>query len=189
MQISLTKQYIAQTFKTLAASKEINKITIQNIVDHAQINRKSFYYHFANISALICYIFDSELTAHLKHVPSSSTDFPEVAQYITGNRSFYARIMNSRESPVWEQHVFDLYCNCCRQDFKSVCNQKHIPFSEDEMHPGIVFCANAGCQTVFQAVRHGSSFSNEERFFYMQKHRDLTMNVICGLVDVHAHHG
>lgn len=41
-----TKAVIGQTFVELCETKELNKISIQELAEKAQINRQTFYYHF-----------------------------------------------------------------------------------------------------------------------------------------------
>ncbi len=58
----LTKQLIAQTLKELVKHMPLDKISVQHIVDACELNRKTFYYHFQDKQALICWIFDSEFS-------------------------------------------------------------------------------------------------------------------------------
>ena len=41
-----TKAVIGQTLITLCETKEVNKISVQEIAEKAQVNRQTFYYHF-----------------------------------------------------------------------------------------------------------------------------------------------
>lgn len=47
-----TKALIVDTFWKLLEEKPYNKITVQDIVDHCQVNRNTFYYHFQDIPTL-----------------------------------------------------------------------------------------------------------------------------------------
>lgn len=50
-----TKKAISDAFWQLLEENPYNKITVQSIVDHCQVNRKTFYYHFPDIPALTEY--------------------------------------------------------------------------------------------------------------------------------------
>ncbi len=50
---SSTKQQIAQALETLAEKKNIDKITIRDIVEECHISRQAFYYHFRDILDVI----------------------------------------------------------------------------------------------------------------------------------------
>lgn len=47
-----TPKAISDAFWQLLEEKPCNKITVQNIVEHCQVNRNTFYYHFQDIPAL-----------------------------------------------------------------------------------------------------------------------------------------
>ena len=55
----ITKHALASSLLNLLQQKRLDRITIQEIVDGASVNRQTFYYHFADIFALTRYmVFD-----------------------------------------------------------------------------------------------------------------------------------
>ena len=50
---NMTKRALAHSLKKLLARTTLDKITIQNIVDDAEVSRKTFYYHFQDIYDLL----------------------------------------------------------------------------------------------------------------------------------------
>lgn len=52
----ITKQALANSLEELLKHKRLDRITIQEIVDGASVNRQTFYYHFADIFALTRYM-------------------------------------------------------------------------------------------------------------------------------------
>ena len=48
-----THDAIIQSFAQLLDEKPLNKITVKDIVARCDINRNTFYYHFADIPALV----------------------------------------------------------------------------------------------------------------------------------------
>ena len=48
-----TKQALIESFLKISAEKPIEKITVRDIVEDCGVNRNTFYYHFADIYALI----------------------------------------------------------------------------------------------------------------------------------------
>lgn len=63
---STTKKAIAFALKELLAEKLLNKITINDIAEKAEINRQTFYYHFQDIVDLIEWICMTDGDAVLK---------------------------------------------------------------------------------------------------------------------------
>ena len=57
---SPTKRALAASFKKLLASNPLNKITVKDIVEDAQVNRQTFYYHFHDVYDLIQWILEEE---------------------------------------------------------------------------------------------------------------------------------
>ena len=62
-----TNKQIAASLKKLMKEKTFSKITVSEIVADCNINRKTFYYHFEDIYALLKWIFDIEAIEIVKH--------------------------------------------------------------------------------------------------------------------------
>ncbi len=56
-----TQRLIADALRRLMQDKELDKITVQEIADEANVNKKTFYYHFHGITDLVCWMYTSEL--------------------------------------------------------------------------------------------------------------------------------
>ncbi len=48
-----TEEIMENAFRTLMHEKKVDNITVNDIIDHAHINRKTFYYHYGSICDLI----------------------------------------------------------------------------------------------------------------------------------------
>lgn len=55
-----TKKALAESLKKLMRAKPFSKITVTEIVNDCGVNRKTFYYHFEDIYALLRWIFEEE---------------------------------------------------------------------------------------------------------------------------------
>ena len=55
-----TKRAIAASLKKSMAQKPLSKITVSEIIADCGVNRKTFYYHFEDIYALLRWILDEE---------------------------------------------------------------------------------------------------------------------------------
>ena len=55
-----TKRALAESLKKLMRAKPFSKITVTEIVNDCVVNRKTFYYHFEDIYALLRWIFEEE---------------------------------------------------------------------------------------------------------------------------------
>ena len=57
---NLTKRALASSMKKLLTQKKLDDITVQNIVDDAEVSRKTYYYHFQDVYDLLEWIFLDE---------------------------------------------------------------------------------------------------------------------------------
>ena len=62
-----TKKTIAASLKKFMEKKPLSKITVSEIVADCGINRKTFYYHFEDIQALLKWILEEEAVEVVKN--------------------------------------------------------------------------------------------------------------------------
>ena len=60
---NITKKALAMALKDLMRETPFEKITITDICEKCDMNRKSFYYHFKDKYDLVVWIFDTEFMA------------------------------------------------------------------------------------------------------------------------------
>lgn len=56
-----TKRTLADSLKKAMKSKSFSKITVSEIIKDCGVNRKTFYYHFDDIYALLKWMFEEEV--------------------------------------------------------------------------------------------------------------------------------
>lgn len=61
-----TKRTLSSSLKKLMEHKKLSKITVSEIVADCGLNRKTFYYHFEDIYALLKWTFEQETVEILK---------------------------------------------------------------------------------------------------------------------------
>ncbi len=86
-----TKRALADAMKRLMEQTPFSKISVGDICQACQMNRKSFYYHFRDKYDLVNWIFQSEF---LSAVPWDQYDSPQpiiraLCFYFYENRAFY----------------------------------------------------------------------------------------------------
>lgn len=55
-----TKKMLAESLKKIMKKKSFSKITVSEIIADCGVNRKTFYYHFEDIYALLKWLFETE---------------------------------------------------------------------------------------------------------------------------------
>jgi len=99
-----TKKAIRNAFAFLLAEKDINEITIKDIADTADINRKTFYNYYSGIHQVVEEIED-ELIAQLDELVSDIEFkgnlkdpypfFEKITQVISNDFDFYGHLMRT----------------------------------------------------------------------------------------------
>lgn len=83
-----TKQMLTETFVSLLHNKPISKITVSELVSLCDINRKTFYYHFSDVYALLEWHLEKEVskaTEALNPLDDFGATISYAASYMTQN--------------------------------------------------------------------------------------------------------
>lgn len=107
---SITKRALAASFIKLLSQQSLNKITVKDIVEDAQVNRQTFYYHFHDIYDLIRWIFEQESEA------AASGDNPDdwdcvlrkVLETMVRERPLVLNIIHSLNREHLEQYMSEV---------------------------------------------------------------------------------
>ena len=76
-----TKELLASALRQEIEKKPLSRITVSDIVKETGVNRKTFYYHFEDIFALLRWMLEQETLEVVKNY-DLLMDLPEVAQFI-----------------------------------------------------------------------------------------------------------
>ena len=68
-----TKHLLAQSLQELMATTPLEKISVNDIVDHANVGRNTFYYHFEDKYDLVNWYFQSGITRFLVELSAYSS--------------------------------------------------------------------------------------------------------------------
>lgn len=89
-----TKLKIARALRDLMSQRPLGKITVQDLMESAQMKRQSFYYHFQDIYDVLSWICERQLGDPLRADPEQ--DFEEwcmrVLSLLEEDRAFYRRV-------------------------------------------------------------------------------------------------
>lgn len=93
---NITKRALANAFKELLKNKPFSKISISDICEKCEMNRKSFYYHFKDKYDLVNWIYYTEfITVARKREYILGWDLLEdLCMYFYENREFYRKTFN-----------------------------------------------------------------------------------------------
>ncbi|MGN0455175.1 MAG: TetR/AcrR family transcriptional regulator [Ruminococcus sp.] len=131
---SFTKDAIKKSFLKLLNEKQLNKITVKDIVEDCGINRNSFYYHYDDILSLLEEILTEETEALMpaRSKPSSIYEcLISAIEFALKNRKAVMHIYNSPNKEMIErylnrvsQHAVSSYINSASSDYDISENDK-----------------------------------------------------------------
>lgn len=86
----ITKKVLAYSVKVLMRQRPLTKVTVGDICEACDMNRKSFYYHFRDKYDLINWIFQTDFQSEIRRKESLSQDhLLELCSFLAANRDFY----------------------------------------------------------------------------------------------------
>lgn len=104
-----TKRVLAMALKERLTHQRLDEITIQSLVDDAEVSRKTFYYHFQDIYALLEWILLDEVKHILDREPDGGwvEGVRDVFDYFQQNRSIILNVYRSlkEKEPLLEAHI------------------------------------------------------------------------------------
>lgn len=105
-----TKQLLAQSLQELMATTPLEKISVNDIVDHANVGRNTFYYHFEDKYDLVNWYFQSGITRFLvERSAYSGWDalLAALETYFLENKVFYCNALAYNGQNSLQQYMFD----------------------------------------------------------------------------------
>ena len=100
---NLTQKMISEVFFQLLKKKNLDKITVKEIVDRCDINRNTFYYHYSDIfdlfDSLICSSF-TDAAARLSSADTREECITGIADFLTENKSALKNVCYSSAYPL-----------------------------------------------------------------------------------------
>lgn len=105
-----TKLKIARALRELMCQRPLSKITVQDLMEGAQMKRQSFYYHFQDIYDVLFWICDRQLGDPLRENPE--LDFEtwclRLLALVEKDRAFYRRVFAASNSELVRSFCEDL---------------------------------------------------------------------------------
>ena len=110
IQSQATKQALADSLKELLTKKSFSRITVTELVENCGVNRKTFYYHFEDIYALLRWMLEKDMVSVL--ISEELTSEPEkviryALDYITQNRQLLTCVINELDHDQLRNFLYE----------------------------------------------------------------------------------
>lgn len=105
---TLTKDAIKKSFMKLLNAKQVNKITVKEIVEDCGINRNSFYYHFDDIPSLIEEILNEQADALVQVSGKDASIYTSILtamDFALQNKTAMMHLYNSANKDMFERYL------------------------------------------------------------------------------------
>ena len=106
-----TKRMLSMSLKKLLSKTTLDNITIQDITDHAEVSRKTFYYHFQDIPSLLEEIIVEMTAKVIENLPEESTFEEKVTaalEEINLNKRMIYHIYGSSNREFYEKQLMKI---------------------------------------------------------------------------------
>ena len=135
---NITKRSLASALKSLMEEMPFAKITVGDICEACNMNRKSFYYHFRDKYDLINWIYDTEFisVARSKLYASCWSRVADLCAYFYENRSFYTKVLAIEGQNSFSDHFRERIAPVLEEVLREILPEKdvldfHINFFSD----------------------------------------------------------
>jgi probable dihydroxyacetone kinase regulator len=155
---SRTKQILAASLKDLMCTMPLEKISVSDIVEHADIGRNTFYYHFQDKFDLVNWIFQTESTrffAERATAENWSTALESIEDYLKENKEFYCNALSYSGQNSLQSYLFDMISDLVVQQVHSLEQPEYRTLSKEELRFIGDFVASATAGMVVRWARQG----------------------------------
>ena len=140
---NITKRALAAALKELMREMPVSKISVGNICERCEMNRKSFYYHFRDKYDLVNWIYDTEfITVMQRKTIGSVWEFlEELCRYFYENRDFYRKALQIRGQNSFEEHFREMLLPVEAEYLRGVFPEKELEQFHINFYADALLCA------------------------------------------------
>ena len=104
-----TCQQIADALLRLMDQKELDSITVRELTEEANVNKKTFYYHFHSIAELLDWMCFTKIFSYTEETQIAASNWTmflgKITTAIRSNRDYITKILSSGYSPEFLQSM------------------------------------------------------------------------------------
>ena len=119
---NITKRALASSLKMLMKTEPFSKISVSDICEACDMNRKSFYYHFKDKYDLVNWIYDTECIAVLgeREYHTGFDLLEDLCAYFYENRSFYRKTLSVDGQNSFSEYFRDIIATVISSDMEEI---------------------------------------------------------------------
>lgn len=158
-----SRKMIREAYMELLKEKDINKITVTDIITKADLNRSTFYAHYPDVRGVTEEIENEiiekmlEILSHFRYTNFFDNPTPlllEISRFLENNRDFYSILIKANGSEIFLKKLKDIFAKHMMSDSdipESLKNTKMVSLRICYFAGGIVnmyqewFAGNLDC--------------------------------------------
>lgn len=183
----LMKKRLADALRTALVQKSFAKITVSDIVDSCGVNRKTFYYHFSDIHALLRWMFAEEFRK-LMHPYDMLNDYVSLANsvmdYVEQNETIFHNIVNTVGEDGLKRALYEDIQDLQSRVVSGFETRYSATFEEEFRTFLVKFLADAIVGILMEWIRRRRYRNREKTIEYL---RDIFLAAIPGLIEHRVH--
>lgn len=154
----LTKKALAFALKAQLCEEPLDKISIGEICERCNLNRKSFYYHFDSKPDLVNWIFDTEFFNDVDTDSDSLSwqDLETLCGYLYDHKNFYRKVLKSQEAGFFTSHLKELIEPILNSKLREITESNFITDFQ------LIFFTDAFIFTISRWLTDSKIISHEE---------------------------
>ena len=139
-----SRKLINEALADLLTEKPLDKITVTDVVNRADINRGTFYAHYKDIPDVVDHLIQQTFAAIRDAVTEQPVTADNVGAVLLGtvqaileaDMDFYQKILRSNASAILQEQLVQIV-----MEFMLEHKDQFYPGSQEEYQTAIIFCA------------------------------------------------
>lgn len=165
-----TKRMIADSLKKIMSTKPLSKITVSEIIKDCGINRKTFYYHFEDIYALLKWMFEEEAIEVVKSF-DFLVDYEEAINFIMDYVEKNQHIINCAYDSIGRDEMKRFFYTDFIELITSIVEHaeqtNHITLKQDFKQFLYEFYTDALAGVLINWIKNREHYTREETINYI----------------------
>lgn len=131
----ITKKALAASLKELMKKKELQKISVADIVENCGINRQTFYYHFQDKYDLVNWIYYSEVACAItqnRTYQDWGDAVLDVLNIMKSEHTFYSNALNVTGQNAFQEYLFDVTKDLLLEIVSVISEGQNIDMSDKD---------------------------------------------------------
>lgn len=165
-----TKKALAASLKKLLLQKPLSKITVTEIIEDCNVNRKTFYYHFEDIYALLTWMLEQEAFDIAKSF-DPETEFEDCISfginYIYSNKHLLNCIYDSIGHDELKRFLYNDFVGIIRTKINQLEASMKLHTDEDAKQFLTEFYTNATAGTLISLFKNRNTMDKQQTIDYI----------------------